>query len=1162
MSLLSNLKERLNSSKQAFTKVAKSVYRNQTLNKVANFGESVYQSGLTPFKKTPDNLLKNKTPSIFDPIGSVAGGVDLAKSVARQFPRVGARLPLTGMELVTGEPATITPKTDFQKFLLGNEDVTSIQTGARRNKDWLKGVGVPETPALVLGAAGTVASTVLDLGDVLDLGAFGATKKLGKEAVEKLSKEFGEDAVSKLFRGKLDDVTKESMKQFVKNLPEFANKKAVDSVKEATKVLGGSGSITSLSSSEDVLKAAYKEIGSLVPAKAPFKERLSKGLDAFYTDWVNSWYPVEKYADEVARKSGLELTSVSDPKYQIKRLLGAGGVAEYRHKKVLQPILDQVGDIAKEDFDVFLKAKRDIGFGEVGRDILGSDADLANRRITALTEKYGPSVVERMEETATRLYEYQNNSLKSLRDIGFIDEEGYQLIRGQNVNYVPYKRVMEEVEGYIGLGAKGQVGTNVVKKIEGSEKNIFSPVESIIEDTYKMEQAVAKNRVASSIADLRNIYDTGDIKPLRTAENVRRRVDIFSDVHDLNIDKRKLDRLIQTRNRWSRIIQSELNRLNREGINSYLRAKPVEGVARKTVVLKQRFSNKTGRVLSEDIIPVQYGARETRRLVNDLINQTPEGINAIKKKIGVRDSRLKEVMDDIDTLRDSLTTVRGSRAQLLEEARLIKDAESKGKATLSVWRDGVKELYEVPKEIEAVVKGLNDETTNSLTKVLSMPSSLFRQGQTGRNIDFMIPNIVKDQFDAAINSRYGYRPFIDYINGLGHLIKYDRAGSDALVEAWIKGGGNLSFGKLSGRKELAEQVLDATTKKGLLKRMADWFVEGLDTVGRYSETPTRLGLAERALEKTGDIGKAVMESREATVDFARMGAKMKTANSLIPFLNPSVQGFDKMVRVFKKDPKAFMLRAGIYGAMPAVMTALYNNIFHSDEYNSIPQWEKDTNFVIITGGEIDGKPSYIKIPKGNVVPLIANPVENFISYLYDNDRKSFSSLVLSLMSEALPVVGGGDNIPEIVRRTVGSNLPQAVKGPVENITNYDFFTGSPVVPFYTSKKEPSQQFSSNTPEVYKSAGLILNASPNKIQQLVESYLAGFIKTPVNIVETINAIGRGETVNPNYIPILRRFLGNYEDYTAKGSSSAINFPKASPSPKPTPRPTPKPNPVKK
>ena len=143
---------------------------------------------------------------------------------------------------------------------------------------------------------------------------------------------------------------------------------------------------------EDIITQARKGIGKQRPPKKTIKQSLSQ----LYTDWVNRFQPIEEVAKKIEKEKGVNIIPKLSPKYTVKQLLGSGGTAGLRHKQKLRPILDQVDNlgISTDDFDVFLKAKRDIGFGEVGRAIKGSDPVKAQGIIDALGQKYNVGQLE------------------------------------------------------------------------------------------------------------------------------------------------------------------------------------------------------------------------------------------------------------------------------------------------------------------------------------------------------------------------------------------------------------------------------------------------------------------------------------------------------------------------------------------------------------------------------------------------------------------------------------------------------------------------------------------------------------------------------------------------------------------------------------------------
>lgn len=721
----------------------------------------------------------------------------------------------------------------------------------------------------------------------------------------------------------------------------------------------------------DALETTKGQIGS-VKIKTPFKQKLSD----FYTDWVNRTQPIERLEKGVEKELNASIRPEFSPTIKIKKLFGAGGKAELRYKQKLAPILDSVSDIPKADFDAFMKAHRDVELG--GRGIKGSDPELARRTITSLSEKYD---INQLNQAADQLYAYQRENLNMLREGGFLSDEAISKITAKNQKYVPFERVMGEVDNYLGLPtSKLQHPAQPIKGIKGSDRKILSPVESIIANTYKTEAAVSKNNVARSIVGLK---------------------------------------------------------------------------------------------------------------------------------------------------------------KLLPELPITKSSKSQG--AITVWEGGKKTYYTVPGEIENVVKGLNEESMDSLTKVLSAPARMLRQQATGRNLEFMIPNVVRDQFDAAINSKYGYKPFIGYIEGLRHMLNYKLTGNDDVLEAWINSGGKMFFESMEGRKTISQQVKD-TGRRSLIKRLGEWVVGGIETVGEFSEEPTRVGLFKQGLKKTGNVDLAMLESREGTIDFARRGAKMKTANALVPFLNVGVQGFDRMLRTVKDNPGGTSLALLAYAAVPSTMTSIYNNMFHAEDWKTVPDFEKQGNFVIMTGGrDEEGNAKYIKIPKAYGQRYVANPIQELITFAAGNNPQGFKQFALNFIGESLPVIEGGSTIGEAVSKTVGSNLPQFAKVPTQLAANYDFFRSKPIVPWYLENKPPAEQSYESTEGAYKKIGQVLNVSPLKVKNALESTFAGGIKQPEKIIKTINAIVDGEKPSPNDVFVLRRFLGSYSGFDIERPETAEQKP---------------------
>lgn len=716
---------------------------------------------------------------------------------------------------------------------------------------------------------------------------------------------------------------------------------------------------------DEFINTAREEIKRLPEEpKVTWKE----AWDRFYTDWVDRFHPIVQAADAVEKglkEQGAQLRPEFNPKYQIRRFLGVGGIAESKFRDEVQPILKQLDEqgIDKLDMDAYLKARRDINLGERG--IKGSDPVKAQATVQAFEAKYGP---EKLQGVATQLYDYQNKLFDELVDAGFVKPDVAERIKATNADYVPFQRVMDDdtLDEFLGIPTKKVVqGTQPLQKIKGSERDIYSPIESIIANTYKYTAAVEKNKTAQSIA------------------------------------------------------------------------------------------------------------------------------------------RLQEIMPEIG----------------------FSVAKESGADTIPVWIDGAKQHIKVGKDIADAAKGMNEEQMNNVLKILQFPAQVLRSGATGQNPEFMIPNVVRDQFEAALYSNYGYKPFIDYFRGMAHLINKSRTGSDEIVDAWMKSGASQELSSMSGRKTIQEFFNQKTGKKGLF----GWIGDALEFMGKYSEQPTRVGLFERAKNKTNNDMLAMFESRDATLDFSRMGSKMKVANSLVPFLNVGVQGFDKLIRQTKNKPADTAVKVAIYGLLPQMASTMYNLLNHPDEYAEIPQFEKDKNFVFISGRNDDGTIDYYTVPKAESMTNFVNPMESFLSYMAGTNQQGFGEFATSFLSGALPVVGEGSSLHEVGVRTIGQVMPQAAKPLAENLLNKSFFRynsnkqeAKEIVPYYLKNKAPGDQSYNFTPDTYKVLGKIMNVSPLQVQNIAEGYLAGYAKVPTQIINLLTKASRNEEITPNEKTLLRRF----------------------------------------
>ena len=138
---------------------------------------------------------------------------------------------------------------------------------------------------------------------------------------------------------------------------------------------------------------------------------------------------------------------------------------------------------------------------ETGRDAV-SDQQL----IASLGEKYEP--------LAQQVYTYNKTLKDYVVNAGLISKELSNQLDVKYPNYVPLKRLFSEVEQeamkFEGKGAPASVSSqSVIQRLEGSEREILSPLENILENTAVAFRQGERNKAGGMLAN----YVRGGVLP-------------------------------------------------------------------------------------------------------------------------------------------------------------------------------------------------------------------------------------------------------------------------------------------------------------------------------------------------------------------------------------------------------------------------------------------------------------------------------------------------------------------------------------------------------------------------------------------------------------------------------------------------------------------------
>ena len=364
-------------------------------------------------------------------------------------------------------------------------------------------------------------------------------------------------------------------------------------------------------------------------------------------------------------------------------------------------------------------------------------------------------------------------------------------------------------------------------------------------------------------------------------------------------------------------------------------------------------------------------------------------------------------------------------------------------------------------------------------KAMKKLNDLFKALCTGYNPFFMIRNGVRDWQDAGFYSTDWKTWERMYWSAWNQIRKNG--------EIWQQ------YKALGGSYA---SMLDYTTgmvkePKNALGKAAAWY----ESLGQAIEAAPRLAefmtiLANKGGSKTvdgvktgqftqSDLMEAMLGAADITTNFARGGSVTKALNRyLVPFLNPSIQGFDKFIRNATetrsvKAAASLILKAALMGIAPALLNALaYRD---DDEWDDIPANTK-ANYYLINAGKLFGDGYWIKIPKGRAIAVLSTAAV-YGKEKIDGEDVKFSDVFEVIKSNIAPT--------DIFNQNIATAWTQAM------LTNPD----NPGTTWYGGNIEsdrlqnyrPEDRYDEKTDELSKAIGKLFKVSPKKVNYLLDQY---------------------------------------------------------------------------
>lgn len=364
-------------------------------------------------------------------------------------------------------------------------------------------------------------------------------------------------------------------------------------------------------------------------------------------------------------------------------------------------------------------------------------------------------------------------------------------------------------------------------------------------------------------------------------------------------------------------------------------------------------------------------------------------------------------------------------------------------------------------------------------KAMKKLNDLFKALCTGYNPFFMVRNGVRDWQDAGFYStdwktwEKMYWSAWNQIRKNGEIWQQYKAlgGSYASMLDYTTGmvkEPKNALGKVAARYERLGQAIEAAPRLAefmtiLANKGGSKTVDGVKT-GKFTQS---------------DLMEAMLGAADITTNFARGGSVTKALNRyLVPFLNPSIQGFDKFIRNATetrsvKAAASLILKAALINLPPLLLNGLMHG--DDDDWDDIPANTK-ANYYLINAGKLFGNGYWIKIPKGRAIAVLSTAA------VYTQEKQKGEDVKFS---DVFEVIKSNIAPTDIFNQNIATAWTQA------KLTNPD----NPGTTWYGGNIEsdrlqnyrPGERYDEKTDELSKWIGKTFNLSPKKINYLLDQY---------------------------------------------------------------------------
>lgn len=409
--------------------------------------------------------------------------------------------------------------------------------------------------------------------------------------------------------------------------------------------------------------------------------------------------------------------------------------------------------------------------------------------------------------------------------------------------------------------------------------------------------------------------------------------------------------------------------------------------------------------------------------------------------------------------------------ETLDDAAIERPSKDK---IVTAYMDGKLWEMTVDDTLFDAVKALSPDTaeSNKLTRVARGANNLFKSLVTGYNPTFLARNVIRDLQTAGLNTRDAAAFARNYPRALAEI---KNNGEYWQLYKALGGVYSSVFDYTTGTvKEPKGRMGKVMARVEALNMAAEQAPRLAEFMGVMQEAEAAKQRGEAVSDLTAEAD-ALYAAADITVNFGRSGSLGKVLNAnYVPFLNPGVQGLDKLVRRVTETKGAkewakLAARAVALGIAPSLLNAL---LYHDDdEWDDLRDSDKDTNYMFKLGNGY-----WLKIPKGRELSLLGITADRVADAVRGEDVDILST-INTMGNQVAPA------------NPLTSNIFSALID--SQLLNPDSpgrtWYGGDIESQRLQNYAPGERYDSSTDVFSKAVGKALGISPKKLNYVLDQY---------------------------------------------------------------------------